>query len=311
MSVTNLKTKNSYLLLVTAIVFWLLNMFLHLEFSFWITKPYDTVLGKIVLRDYFPTIALVIIVAVLWHQIFRARRSCSIWSTVFSWIILLLCSLAAAGFLLTTTIEVIHYFQYAAIGILFCLALDSEKQRWPLISISLLVCGLGIVDEVNQYMGLAASYGKYMDFNDFLLNQLGAMMGILLFYGFTPGSSLHQNYSSSVVGSEAGLLKIILFIYGGFALLLGLLRVSGSLQIKAHASIPPGGYLTDGDKLIFYLEREPGLLGSWQNSFSGEPYYVLGVFGGLGTLIGATGLVVLYKYLMLSGGKSWFKPGPD
>ena len=47
---------------------------------------------------------------------------------------------------------------------------------------------LGMVDEVQQYVWIASSYGEYLDFNDFVSNVLGAAAGVLIYYGFEPAN---------------------------------------------------------------------------------------------------------------------------
>jgi len=82
-------------------------------------------------------------------------------------------SILCAWFLMLTAIEVAHYVQY---GILVLLLRPSFKAILPAVFISILA---GIGDEWYQYWILHSWQGQ-LDFNDLILNAVGAVSGAVL-----------------------------------------------------------------------------------------------------------------------------------
>lgn len=74
-------------------------------------------------------------------------------------------------FLQTFTIEAVHFFQYAILAFLLFPLVKSYGATvfWTTL--------LGILDEIHQYVVLTPQF-KYFDFNDILLNMLGAGLAI-------------------------------------------------------------------------------------------------------------------------------------
>ena len=70
--------------------------------------------------------------------------------------------------------EAIHFVQY---GILALLLIPLVRRCGETI---VLVTLLGILDEAYQYWVLHGDWGVYYDFNDVVLNLLGAAMGVLV-----------------------------------------------------------------------------------------------------------------------------------
>lgn len=79
-------------------------------------------------------------------------------------------------YLIIVNIECIHFIQYAA---LVLLAYPLFKNYTALLILAVL---LGVVDEAYQYLYLSPDRTNYYDFNDIILNTLGAGSGILILY---------------------------------------------------------------------------------------------------------------------------------
>jgi len=73
--------------------------------------------------------------------------------------------------------EYIHYPQYAILAVLLALCIDPHRISVPWMRILFWTSLLGFFDEMNQYFYLCKSYGDYLDFNDALMNLLGAQAG--------------------------------------------------------------------------------------------------------------------------------------
>lgn len=288
-----------WVFILGALTLWLANVFLHLEFSFWITSNIATGFGEIQLRDYFEhaaIIAIFFIVVNLWR---KAKQGVNVGLTLTAWCGWLLFVVCSMLWLLTTQIEAIHFFQYALITWCFCKALDPKKADWPLLSICLFVCLLGIVDELNQYFYLAAVHGFYVDFNDFVLNQLGVLGGLLFYYGFSLPLKYDHNEAVWIRTPQISLMLLAGLGYTALMLLLLIGYSIGVISFEPIEEVPPGGILTLNGSSILYLQRLPGLLGSWQPSFSDSLYYVLSPLeGSVAVMIGFVCVVSYSHYSM-------------
>ncbi len=94
--------------------------------------------------------------------------------------------------LMVVNMEAIHYPQYAILAILVFLLVRRYGDAFVLTS------SLGIIDEIYQYIVLNPTF-KYLDFNDFVLNMLGAGAGLLIIaaLNFPEIKSLRKWYSTS------------------------------------------------------------------------------------------------------------------
>lgn len=79
-------------------------------------------------------------------------------------------------FLFVSSIEAIHFIQYAILSLLLMILF---KDLYLSFFISML---LGLLDEIYQYFVLYAGQPDvYLDYNDMLLNNHGAIMGIIIY----------------------------------------------------------------------------------------------------------------------------------
>ncbi len=134
-------------------------------------------------------------------------KTALIWLCFFSMIEL------ANNTLLVVNAEKIHYIQYGILAILLMrLNLDSR-------AVFVSAAFLGFSDEIYQYVVLNGSLAeRYIDFNDMLLNILGAVGGLLLvmtFSGKVASRSDHRSFGILLVK----LLAAVALILTGFALL--------------------------------------------------------------------------------------------
>lgn len=85
----------------------------------------------------------------------------------------LLCMVVSLHMLIIVNIEIIHFIQYAMLAILL---FPLNKNFFTTI---VLVLFLGAIDEAYQYYYLSPERTNYYDFNDVILNLLGAAMGMI------------------------------------------------------------------------------------------------------------------------------------
>ena len=263
--------------LLLASTFWIANLSLHLAFSNWLVLTIDTPFGNFVPRDYTRLLSFLILGLFVLYQIYRAVSGTNRLVTTLYWALWSLAALGSVTWLVTTDIEVIHFLQYGMLAWIIARAVDPQREHWYTGEVILLTLLLGIIDEANQYFFLTRDNSSYLDFNDFLLNQLGAVAGILTYYGFRlapntmvlPWQNLHRILASCCLLPGAGIAIGI---------------VTGKLRYSPDMQVPPGGLLQSTDGWLIFLQRQPGLLGSWQESFSGGSYYVLGAPEGLALL---------------------------
>lgn len=84
------------------------------------------------------------------------------------------------GFLMVNAVEAIHYLQYAVLTVLLYRVLGVLA---PALFLSILV---GVADEWHQLFVLHPDWQPYLDYNDFVLNTIGAMTGAVLIRAWRP-----------------------------------------------------------------------------------------------------------------------------
>jgi hypothetical protein len=276
--------------LTLALLFWIANVVLHLDFSNWLTVQYQTSSGVVTPLNFKTeaTIStLIVIVTILCWQGYKGTNHKL---TLIYWSIWLIISYLIVNFLITTNVELIHFLQYGALFYLLAKAIDNDHAAWPLITLMLITLALGIIDELNQYFFLTPSNSIHMDFNDFMLNLQGAAGGLLFYYGFRFPDLRYE--------SRAGwpLISVICF-YAMCAIATMTFIWNGTLLYMPDHSVPPGGIEYAGDSIRVYLQREPDLLGNWNTSFSGGQYYIMSAAEGVSLLILMTCLYGSYAFL--------------
>jgi len=87
---------------------------------------------------------------------------------------LLAISIAAQATIVLNAIEDVHYPQYALMAVTLAPALPTLEAAW------LGATGLGAVDELYQFLELPRGTPSYFDWNDVVLNAIGAAFGIAI-----------------------------------------------------------------------------------------------------------------------------------
>lgn len=106
----------------------------------------------------------------LWRKIRKGLG----YRIIFLWFLITVLAMFLAIFtLMVTNMEAIHFLQYSILAVL----IFPLVQRYEDAFISATI--LGMVDEVYQYLVLNPTF-KYFDFNDIVLNMLGAGAGLLV-----------------------------------------------------------------------------------------------------------------------------------
>lgn len=252
---------------------------LHLQLSIWLVSPADLPFGRIRPADYLPVaVGLAgagLAIAVI-RQAWRGERRLV---TVAYWVLWGLAALAADRVLFFTANEYAHYPQYALLAYLLAYCLDPGRQQFLFGRVLFWTTALGMIDELGQYLLIAAPYGEYLDFNDFILNLLGAAAGVLAYYGFREPAAVGSDSGDRGFTPELGAVGLVT---AGLALLM----LFGTLRLTPPRTVPPGGVLSDpqGTPTV-YLERKPGILGSWRPAKHWDHYYVLHPLEGLGLLV--------------------------
>ncbi len=161
----------------------------HLEVSLWLMQRRESeLLGSYKLADFLPHAGTLLLTAVVIWQARRAWRGCNHGATLAAWAAWLVAVIAADRLLIYSFPEYLHYPQYALLAFLIARFHDPERTAFAIGPVLLAVTVLGIADEALQYTWITISYSNYLDFNDFLLNLLGGVAGLLLYYGFKSGN---------------------------------------------------------------------------------------------------------------------------
>jgi len=133
---------------------------------------------------------------------------------LFSFLLALL--VLALNTIIVINIELVHVVQYAVMALLLFPIISNYRETlfWTTI--------LGAVDELYQYLVIAADKANYYDFNDVVINLLGASLGLLIIRSMDVKARVSY---PKWINSPAS----ITMIFGSGILLLGL--VSGWINI--------------------------------------------------------------------------------
>lgn len=244
----------------------------HLRVSQWLVRARQSeLLGTFEFADFLPHAGLALLLAVAIWQAWRAWRGHNRAATVALWAAWLVPVWAAGQWLIYSVPEYIHYPQYAVLAFGMAWLTDPDRTRHAVAPVLLACTALGIADETLQYTWITVSYSDYLDFNDFLLNLLGALAGLLLYYGFPrgPNAGSHATRSNTRYGVT------------GFALL-GLAMAAVILMVHRPAEPDHPGP----------LERKPRY-GHWVPSPHTGQYYVLTPWTGTLALVGLGALATV------------------
>jgi len=167
--------------------YWLVTVLAHLQVSLWLVRRRQADwLGSFRYADFLPWLFALAALGILIWQLVRAIRAEQRLATAIAWLLWFALAWAFDRWLTYSLAEMLHYPQYGLLAYLLALSVDPDKRRFAFGPVLLAVVLLGIADEALQYVWITTSYSNYLDFNDFLLNLLGGVAGLLLHYGFAP-----------------------------------------------------------------------------------------------------------------------------
>ncbi|MCB1888057.1 MAG: VanZ family protein [Rhodocyclaceae bacterium] len=262
----------------------------HLEFSIWLVSPRQTPFGPFAFKALVPWLALVTGGGLLWLAGRQVRAAGLRSHRAIAWAVWLMAVVAVDRWLTYSVNELAHYPQYALLGWLLARALDPRRDRLVAARVLVLATLMGAADEAAQYLWVAATYGDYFDFNDVLVDTLGAALGLLVYY---PATACRRWQRPPLpAGTWAAVAGLVLLVGSGFA--------SGRCFVDPPAPVPRGGILRDEAGVPrLYLQREPGAYGSVREGHRHASYRVLSPRQGL--LL--SGLAVGVFGFLLGGGR--------
>lgn len=294
--------KRRLFLASVVLIYWLAISLLHLKFSIFLVSRHATPLGGIRPSDYSKQGAIALAIGLALFIAWRAFHGRERFKTLLYWFFLAVAVFSADRLLVFTPNEYFHFPQYAILAMLLSLLMDPGAKRAPTGKILFWTVSMGAVDESIQYFRLCASYCMHLDFNDFFLNELGGAAGLLLVYGFKrPVEHASGGPGRTIAGIfRSAEFKLVVIC----CVLLFSLHAAGRLSISPPGEAPPGGVIIKDGKAAAYLQREPGIMGSWRKDARGGRYYVLPPFEGLFLLAAGWALFASYGVSDLKvGGK--------
>ena len=259
---------------VTTLLYWLATSLLHLEISKIIVSPLSTPLGVFTPAAYSRHFAWGLLILGTLLILLSAVRGKARLRTAVYWIVWGAAVYGANRLLVFSPNEYVHYPQYALLAVFLVNWRDPHREKWPIGNLIFWGTVLGIADELIQYLFVCPSYGDYLDFNDFLLNELGIAAGLLLVYGF---KEQEATIKPLLPMYKTRAFKTIIISFA----IVSLLILTDRLKITPPEKIPPGGFFAVNGRTTFYLERIPGITGAWNHLGDGSAYYVLSPAAGL------------------------------
>lgn len=163
--------------ILLAFSYYLLVVLPHEEIGVWVTQTLDQPYG----RDKYNLIILVLGLIGLFGYLLLVQKGIKalkkgkglVW---FAFMMTLLFIIISFNTLLTVNVEIIHFVQYALLAILLFPLLNNYRDTLFYATI------FAIIDEGHQYLVLAPLRTDYFDFNDVIIDLIGATLGLLLFW---------------------------------------------------------------------------------------------------------------------------------
>lgn len=159
------------------IAYYLLVVLPHEKIGIWITNNLDQPYGRATYNLIILIIGLIglsIYSGLVWKGITQIEQEKKrVW---FAFSITFLLIIISFNSLLTVNVEIIHFVQYAVFAIL-CFPLLNNYRGTLFYTIL-----FAVIDESYQYLILAPLRTDYFDFNDVIIDLIGATLGLLLFW---------------------------------------------------------------------------------------------------------------------------------
>lgn len=184
--------------------------------------------------------------------------------------------------LLVVNVESIHYVQYALLALpVFALTLNFGETV-------LIVTLLGAIDEANQHFIL--HNWKYLDFNDIILNLVGAAIGAMVIFILFKGEAVPiQHKKRSLIKSPFLIITFVSLTVCAFWYYSGILRFY------------PGA---EASKALIVLSNIPKSTKFWISFEWGKTYHILSPLEGLFL---STVLITCYAFMDYRPEKAQFK----
>ncbi|MFK7978811.1 MAG: VanZ family protein [Saprospiraceae bacterium] len=177
LSLYNWLKNNKVLNLIILITYYLLVVLPHEEVGKWVARTLDEPFG----RDTYNLIILVLgilgglgYLIPFWKGVNKLEEGKG--RTWFALILTLLFIILSFNILLVVNVEIIHFVQYLVLAILLFPLLNSYRDT---LFYAML---FATADEAYQYLVLAPLRTDYFDFNDVIIDLIGAALGLLLLW---------------------------------------------------------------------------------------------------------------------------------
>lgn len=240
--------KNPILNWILVVVYYAIAVLPHEQVGVWIAKNIMKPLGRDMYNHRMFMIAAIGIglyaLVVLWN-IFKKKKHIQ-WIPFIYLFVNIGLAIASWHFLFVFNVEAIHFLQYAILSILLfpLFRRYGETLFWCTL--------LGAIDEAYQYFYLSPNRTDYYDFNDIILDLIGAAFGLILIRSFSPLlRKATKWYRSGVFYCSMGLTLLIGLLYG-----LGKLRFYPD---EAHSNAwllvkkIPEGFWTTLKPVVFHI----------------------------------------------------------
>jgi hypothetical protein len=249
----------------------------HLEFSLWLVRQRSLGSVTFAFKEAMPWLAIAggaALVAWVLRQLRRNRQARGPLAAF--WLAWGICVALSDRFLTYSVNEYAHYPQYALLAWLIAKALDPERNRCLPGRVMFWTTLLGMLDETQQYIWIAPSYGHYLDFNDFLVNLLAGAVGTMCYYTAGPLRARAQSHAASPRIEVRTAVALALVLTIGFA--------SGFLKLSPPEglSLAPGGWVPSGSGFgTLFLQRASFWYQSWQTGPYHGTYLILSPWWGM------------------------------
>lgn len=264
-----LKDRNKFitiLLLLLTLAYVFFSFLLHVEVTALVVGRLKSITGDFVPRNYSLEASIVLVLIIVCYVLYRAIKGNNrVYTFLFIYLYLIFVYYFYRVFSLHA-VEYVHFVQYFGLVFLIGWTFDPGRNYFYYNRILFTGVMLGILDEVFQFYITAPGH-KYLDFNDFFLNTLGTIGGLLMYYGF---HRLPMN-----IEATRQFYKTKRFIFTAVIVSVILIMVTTGF-IQKTPPIPIAKAITeiDGETIIF-LERIPGWLGYWRAHFVSGYFYNL------------------------------------
>jgi hypothetical protein len=237
----------NFLLIIAygAIIIWGHDLFVNLSIAVMngLSLPVYNLVVKCIATSIF-----LVLSAVLIYNLYKTREA--LYHKLFYLAATALLLIIHFSIMLEMNIEIIHAIEYSVLCVLIY---PVAKSYGGAIVFSL---PFMLTDELNQYVHLYPQYTKYFEFNDIILDILGAAMSMIFIYISTPA----YNHPRPVLKRSE--LYVLISLSGLFTILLG------SCIIARYAT-------TSCSNTVFILSKLPNPGSFWQvHDFTKAIYHV-------------------------------------